>query len=700
MKISNTTIFGNLLSDCNLCMPTHSKLDASSILRLNELKNLLLQAIAQPTDMFVLASLKDGLESMFWWEDVAKLLKALHYGLQRPQCEAEGDHIGVIRDWYQILSFLGKIKRTHTHEQEKQYITKFLSNEESCKNWTITRRNTVNRLAIRVLRHATRNLDLSAEAAKPHLRHGPGAVLEYETGSDKNVFVDPPQDLALSYPIDTFFANAFWTADYARCFGYDRSSRHVKCRLALVPKDIKGPRGVFVSPKEVMLVQKAQDTLLKLNVQRSWMKHCWDPNSQVPSQKMALEGSTGGYATLDLSDASDRIPLSLVSKLFHRKDYLNLARSRPSFCMLPDGTYKKMRMFSPMGDGKTFAVLTYIAASITIAAMLERDGIDLSLVGTCKLTDCGCSRDASCRKAGYCYEHSLSAVLAKYAKRIRVFGDDIIVPSEYYESVCDALEMHNLKVNKSKSFSTGWFREACGMDAYFGTCITPLKLRVDLDRLGQNDDEFVKLVALHNYAVMFYPRLKKTIAYVRSVIEDRYPLVAYAEKGDTAFPTRLWVTRDEVEMWSRKTVLGFAKNSIRCRFNDALQHVEVLTYACTNVDESLLTSLDPWWDLNYWLLTHPNDENRIPSVIDGNFAQVCTPLTGSTDDPVDWELSNISFKSITFDYQKFWDRPRVRRGSKIAEKRYLSLLPRSARRALEKRKERVPLSWQTLIGLK
>jgi hypothetical protein len=60
---------------------------------------------------------------------------------------------------------------------------------------------------------------------------------------------------------------------------------------------------------------------------------------------------------------------------------------------------------------------------------------------------------------------------------VYVYGDDIVVPSEDVHIVGRALESVGLKVNYAKSFSRGWFRESCGMFAFAGYEVTPLRFR-------------------------------------------------------------------------------------------------------------------------------------------------------------------------------------------------------------------------------
>jgi hypothetical protein len=61
--------------------------------------------------------------------------------------------------------------------------------------------------------------------------------------------------------------------------------------------------------------------------------------------------------------------------------------------------------------------------------------------------------------------------------KVRVYGDDIIVPVEYVQSVVETLEHFGAKVNTNKSYWTGKFRESCGGDYYDGEDVSVVRVR-------------------------------------------------------------------------------------------------------------------------------------------------------------------------------------------------------------------------------
>lgn len=502
---------------------------------------------------------------------------------------------------YQLLSWELKKDAPVTTEQRKAYITRFLSNECETKGWKVDKESPVHRTARRLSRWTTRNLNLSAQHLWGKGRHGPGATYNGDLGSDKNVWSDIPDDLRLSYDYWFFFANESMLAEgllgsiaagdgsglpyrktmgqtdscpypwHSDCSGVSRK-RHVESRLTLVPKDYRGPRGVFISPKEAMYVQLAQAREIVSMCKCSWVGDAWDPTSQLPSQVAALQGSqdigVDRWVTLDLKDASDRIPLRLIAELFHRSDYLCLARSRPSYLWLDKETKVRLGMFSPMGDGKTFPVLSYVCAVICMSAILV--------------------------KAGYVDMHKFSEreLRGMAQRRLRIFGDDIACRASDYVAIVAALESYNLKVNTNKSFALGPFRESCGCDAFNGHVVTPIRLRkcLDTDPLS-----LLQMIDLHNRLVVAKPELMRTIGYIRSLVETHsHGRIGYTSRPEMQ-PGSLYVSREAV----LHTVLSRVK---RVRFNPDLQYVEQCVYRSREV-QKYPPSLDPWWDLNFYLIS-------------------------------------------------------------------------------------------------
>jgi len=88
------------------------------------------------------------------------------------------------------------------------------------------------------------------------------------------------------------------------------------------------------------------------------------------------------------------------------------------------------------------------------------------------------------------------------AKCIRVYGDDIIVKTEYARQVAIWITNAGLIVNERKSFFDGYFKESCGVDAYKGVDVTPLYCRFRPDTTSLEANILEQMVAFSNNAWM------------------------------------------------------------------------------------------------------------------------------------------------------------------------------------------------------
>jgi len=125
--------------------------------------------------------------------------------------------------------------------------------------------------------------------------------------------------------------------------------------------------------------------------------------------------------------------------------------------------------FAGMGNALTFPVQSIAFAVLSICATLDHDGLAPSYWN-----------------------------IKRSAESIQCFGDDIIVKTEYYHTVRRWIESFGLKVNDSKTFSSGNFRESCGLDAYRGYDVTPVYYRVDPTSASLTTSDLSSLVATSN----------------------------------------------------------------------------------------------------------------------------------------------------------------------------------------------------------
>lgn len=272
-------------------------------------------------------------------------------------------------------------------------------------------------------------------------KHGPGAVADRKGYVNKYHFPNWPAKLEEWFP-------------YRDCGTVASDSEtqplnhEVPSRLIAVPKTAKAPRLIAAEPTEHQFCQQWIKNELVERLRGLFGRAFVCFEDQGLSQQMALQGSLDGrLATVDLSSASDRLSCWLVERAFRSNQSLLHVLHATRTRYLRDDTdkrkpvYVKLKKFASQGTAVTFPVQ--------------------SLVFLCIALGCTIRGDVSWTK------------IRSVRNRVRVFGDDIILPTHAYAKLVRVLTRLGLKVNESKSFSTGFFREACGMDAFRGFDVTP-----------------------------------------------------------------------------------------------------------------------------------------------------------------------------------------------------------------------------------
>jgi hypothetical protein len=258
-------------------------------------------------------------------------------------------------------------------------------------------------------------------------------------------------------------------------------------KVLLVPKDARGPRLISCEPKETMWIQQGlMDRLYQTIEGHPLTRGLVNFTDQTLNQVAAYAGSktsshrrprarysnvrsytpeaeeqemlkslpvgsdvdtgpplqgkfrsaAGKLATLDLKDASDRLRLDVVKRLFPENWAEALEACRSGQTELPDGRLVTLNKHAPMGSAVCFPVMALVIWSL------------------------------------------LTAIAPKQERKlILVYGDDIIVPCHMAKAAIAVLESVGLMVNTSKSFTQGPFRESCGKEYFLGQDVTPVRLR-------------------------------------------------------------------------------------------------------------------------------------------------------------------------------------------------------------------------------
>lgn len=285
-------------------------------------------------------------------------------------------------------------------------------------------------------------------------QHGPGVVSDLKRDRSKYDFPVWPERLEQVFPLSIFaYANeGIWADQIANGEGEGRFAPHLHySRLIAVPKTQKGPRLIAAEPSCNQWCQQAIRKYLVARTESSWMRNMISFGDQTPNQQLALAASlTGDKATIDLKSASDRMSCHVVERFFRGRYDLLRAFHASRTTIIRNLIDKKspefyeLRKFSTMGSAVTFPVQSLVFAGIALACV-----------------------------AFAANERNINRIKG-LAHKVRVFGDDIIVPTDVLGLVRYLLELLGFEVNTTKTFGTGKFRESCGVDAYDGVNVTPV----------------------------------------------------------------------------------------------------------------------------------------------------------------------------------------------------------------------------------
>lgn len=356
----------------------------------------------------------------------------------------------------QVCRVFKKIRLACTNTREKRTFEKYVQTETSFNEYLPVggeRREHFNRVCD-LLWQEVFGSEFNTFGLVP--KHGPGATAEGISGNAKYLHRGWTERLERSFPItEHYFTSVNHMLD-DQCGLHTVAmlpeSEELPVRVISVPKTLKGPRIIAIEPVCMQYTQQAVSRWITTKIAKSELvKDSIRFTDQVPNQRRALaSSSTGQYATIDLSDASDRVPLSEVRQMLRTQpdllEAIEACRSRSA--KLPNGDIIHLKKFASMGSALCFPIESMYFFSIIVHAILWRQG-----------------------------QAPTRSRLLRAAKRVYIFGDDIIVPKGETDTVIDALTMYNCKVNSTKSFWRGKFRESCGCDAFNGVDVTPIYVR-------------------------------------------------------------------------------------------------------------------------------------------------------------------------------------------------------------------------------
>jgi len=332
-------------------------------------------------------------------------------------------------------------------------------------------------------------------------KHGPGAVAEGYTPNQKWLGIyrglSEFDHRLMSSGYDIWSFSKFQAVDEPLV----QSSSCGLARLVTVAKSSTSRRTITVEPLISQFVQQGLNNHLRREISKDpILSLCLALETQEPNQKLALESSrTREFSTLDLSSASDLLSNELVKETFAKRPRFNSLSQSCRSDRIDSFPEQSLQKFAGMGNALTFPVQSTVFALIAISAILFKKG-------------------------------SLPSYkdVVRTASTVRVFGDDIIVKTDQYHQVVDWLTSFGLKVNQSKSFTKGNFRESCGVDAWNGINVTPLYLRHEPGVTSITPNAIENFVSISNQAWLrgLYKFSSTLKDYVEKSLRRRLPLVS------------------------------------------------------------------------------------------------------------------------------------------------------------------------------
>lgn len=332
------------------------------------------------------------------------------------------------------------------------------------------------RMAQLLFRDLFSHLDKSIYDCEIVPKHGPGAVAERLTSNGKYQSKYWTDRLESVFHVGDFlYPNSrFIDGDYeGDGIDFREPDAELPSRVISVPKTQKTPRIIAIEPSTVQYVQQGILEVMMQHIHSSFLGGFIGTESQEPNQLLAQKGSSDrSLATLDLSEASDRVSSKLVRTLMsnHPLSERAVFACRSERASVPGHGVIPLAKFASMGSALCFPFEAMVFLTIIFLGIEQERG----------------------------HRFSKKSELLDYLGEVRVYGDDLVVPADCVHTVVDLLEHFGARVGRHKSFWNGSFRESCGKEYYAGHDVSIVKVRRKFPSQRQQVAEVVSLVSLRN----------------------------------------------------------------------------------------------------------------------------------------------------------------------------------------------------------
>jgi hypothetical protein len=408
----------------------------------------------------------------------------------------------------QITLVLAKIKRPTTPEREHKAFQAYIKCEQSVREYD-SQSPFLDEDYLRICSWLFGDLfsfmdkEIFDGNIAPH--HGPGSTAERLSSNgkyDSTVWTERLEEL--------FPAREWLNPNHSFAFDIQphwlEPGAEIPVRVISVPKTLKTPRIIAIEPACMMFIQQSLLGLFETGIAKfDYLAKTVNGPSQVPNQKLALLGSIdSSVSTLDLSEASDRVSNQHVRAIMRRfpslRDAIDACRSRKAD--VPGFGVQRLAKFASMGSAVCFPVEALIFLSVVLYGISKSLNRHLTRAEGLKLLRQG---------------------------NVRVFGDDIIVPSAHTAHVTATLYSFGYRVNADKSFWSGKFRESCGKEYFMGNDVSIVRLNADLPYSHADAQEIERTSATRN--LYYRSGMWRTVRYLDSVLEGFIPYPAVGENS-------------------------------------------------------------------------------------------------------------------------------------------------------------------------
>jgi hypothetical protein len=325
-------------------------------------------------------------------------------------------------------------------------------------------------------------------------KHGPGTT---SSGTKANAkFEDLHWTDRLSKHFSPYdFLIPSWKDDRIERIDHYHPGIEPPVRVVTVPKTLKTPRIIAIEPVHMQYMQQSLLEVLVPLLESRRMYGSLGFTDQSVSQNLALKSSIDGtLATLDLSEASDRVANPMVEAMLKSWPILSdmIQCMRTTHADVPGHGVQPIFKFASMGSALCFPIEAMVFLTLSFMSVHGSASVQ-----TMKRNRCG------------------------FLRRVRIYGDDIIVPVGMAQTLACEFSAFGLKINEHKSFWTGKFRESCGGDFYEGTDVKPLYIKCEPPTSRHQVREVESTVSFRN--LCYKAGMWRTAAYLDKCISSFAP---------------------------------------------------------------------------------------------------------------------------------------------------------------------------------